>query len=150
MIVRSVWKSPSFLPFRFWEPLKKSVDDLVVYNPPMLPTTLMMRLSEFLYQTLFLRLLQTTNNCKTLSPLVFHSRVLKLLKLQGKKRCRNRRFFRISSLWLLNSPVTLPISLGDHEMNSLLGCPVNTQVISGFRIRRVFRPLALLAARYIF
>ena len=44
----------------------------------------------------------------------------------------NRRFFRISSLWLLNSPVTLPISLGDHEMNSLLGCPVNTQVISVF------------------
>ena len=98
---------------------------------------------------------------------MFLSWVLKLLNLQGKKRCRNknlrsqirielgtsltnyanprkkrkdsfldysvffkkvynfkwnRRFFRISSLWLLNSPVTLPISLGDHEMNSLLGC----------------------------
>ena len=62
----------------------------------------------------------------------------------------NRRFFRISSLWLLNSPVTLPISLGDHKMNSLLGCPVNTKVISGFRIRRAFGLFALLAARYIF
>ena len=68
----------------------QEIDDLVVYNPPMLPTTLMMRLSEFIYQTLFLRLLQTTNNCKTLSPLVFLSWVLKLLKLQGKKRCRNK------------------------------------------------------------
>ena len=43
-------------------------DDFVVFNPPMLPTTLMIRLSEFIYETLFLKLLQTTNgstkNCQ--------------------------------------------------------------------------------------
>ena len=56
----------------------------------MLPTTLMTRLSEFIYQTLFLKLLQTTSNSKNLSPVVFLSGVLRLLKLQGKKRCRNK------------------------------------------------------------
>ena len=31
-------------------------NDLVVFNPPMLPTTSMIRLSEFIYETLFLKL----------------------------------------------------------------------------------------------
>ena len=31
-------------------------NDLVVFNPPMLPTILMIRLSEFIYETLFLKL----------------------------------------------------------------------------------------------
>ena len=39
-------------------------DDFVVFNPPMLPTSLMIRLSEFIYETLFLKLLQTTNGSK--------------------------------------------------------------------------------------
>ena len=41
-------------------------NDLVVFNPPMLPTTLMIRLSEFIYETLFLKLLQTTIAVKKL------------------------------------------------------------------------------------
>ena len=40
-------------------------DDLVVFNPPKLPTTQMILFAEFLYATLFLKLsLQTTNNSK--------------------------------------------------------------------------------------
>ena len=39
-------------------------DDLVVFNPPKLPTTQMILLSEFLYATLFSKLQQTTNNSK--------------------------------------------------------------------------------------
>ena len=39
-------------------------DDLVVVNPLMLPTIFMIRLCEFIYETLFLKLLQTTNSSK--------------------------------------------------------------------------------------
>ena len=50
----------------------QDIDDLVVHNPLMLPTTLMIRLSEFIYPTLF-SVKTSTNNSKTLSPLVFLS-----------------------------------------------------------------------------
>ena len=38
--------------------------DLVVYKPAMFPTTLMIRLFDFIYETLFSKLQQTTNNSK--------------------------------------------------------------------------------------
>ena len=41
------------------------IDDLVVYNPATFPTTLMIRLFHFKYETLFSKLQQTINNSKT-------------------------------------------------------------------------------------
>ena len=51
--------------FSFLRTSQDIADDLVVFNPPKLPTTQMILFAEFLYATLFLKLSrQTTNNSK--------------------------------------------------------------------------------------
>ena len=65
MIVRSIWKSTSLLSFSFLRTSQDIADDLVVFNPPKLPTTQMILFAEFLDATLFLKLSrETTNNSK--------------------------------------------------------------------------------------
>ena len=57
------WRCPSLRSFSFLRTSQDIADDLVVFNPPKLPTTQMILFAEFLYATLFLKLsLQTTNN----------------------------------------------------------------------------------------
>ena len=59
------WRCPSLRSFSFLRTSQDIADDLVVFNPPKLPTTQMILFAEFLYATLFLKLsLQTTNNSK--------------------------------------------------------------------------------------
>ena len=59
------WRCPSLRSFSFLRTSQDIADDLVVFNPPKLPTTQMILFAEFLYATLFLKLSrQTTNNSK--------------------------------------------------------------------------------------
>ena len=56
-------RCPSLRSFSFLRTSQDIADDLLVFNPPKLPTTQMILFAEFLYATLFLKLsLQTTNN----------------------------------------------------------------------------------------